>query len=65
MLGKGDLEMNRNVLRCGSLIALILLTACAGPKVVARCPDPQDNGPHHVLQAMELLEADQLEEAYT
>jgi len=45
------------------MLALVLLAACAGPKVVHRCTDPQDNASHHVLQAMELLEANRLEEA--
>lgn len=55
--------MNRQVLRCGLMIVLMLLTACAGPKMVKRCTDPQDNAAHHFLQAMELLEAERLEEA--
>jgi len=42
---------------------LVVLTACAGPKVVERCTSPQDNAPHHVLQAMDLLETEQLEDA--
>jgi tetratricopeptide (TPR) repeat protein len=47
------------------MIGLILLTACAGPQVVKRCTDSQDNAPHHVLQAMESLEVERLKEART
>jgi tetratricopeptide (TPR) repeat protein len=57
--------MNRYMPWCGPIIVLMLLTACAGPKVVKRCTDAQDNAPHHVLQAMEQLEAGRLEEART
>lgn len=55
--------MNRYMLWCGSLIVLVLLTTCAGPAMVKQCTNPQDNAPHHFLQAMENLEAERLEEA--
>jgi tetratricopeptide (TPR) repeat protein len=45
------------------MLVLILLTACAGPKLVTQCTAPLDNASHHVLQAMELLEAERLDEA--
>lgn len=57
--------MNRRMMQCGAMIAIILLTACARPALVKRCTDPQDNAAHHFLQAMESLEAERLEEART
>lgn len=57
--------LNRHVLRYGVMLVLLLLTACGGPQVATRCTVPQDNAPHHVMQAMESLKAERLEEART
>lgn len=48
---------------CGLIVAVILLSSCAGPEVATRCTEPQDTPAYHFLQAMEKLDAGELTEA--